>query len=360
MVWFRSMEVEGRLASRIRNATAAVLGELSAARPTVRAHTGRAELAPVFDVVVAMGKTRHPFRAGWAGTGWRPEVERLLRVAPQLQVVYAERLSEDAKAWLVDRHIGWVDEDGAARISLPTGLLVLRDPREITKPAVVEDRWTKTMLAAAEAILAGVPPTVAEVEQAARISRGATANALDRLEKRGVLERPDARRGRGVSRRVADIDALIDEYAEAAGGFRAKQKVILLHRLWKDPLVAIESEIGPALRNDGATWAISGAAASTLLAPYLGDVTTIDLYVDAALFTARDRLSAVLGGRVVERGHRIEVRELPTSMSANGLEVGGIQLALPARVYADLLSAGGRSAEAAHHLREVRGVGPGS
>ena len=40
--------------------------------------------------------------------------------------------------------------------------------------------------------------------------------------------------------------------------------------------------------------------------------------------------------------------------------VNGVQVALPARVYADLNAAGGRLAEAAHHFREVRGVGPGS
>jgi hypothetical protein len=105
---------------------------------------------------------------------------------------------------------------------------------------------------------------------------------------------------------------------------------------------------------------VSGAAASTLLAPYLSDVTVVELYVDRSLLIARDRLASVLGGRVVEKGHRIEVRELPTSMSARGPKIESVQVALPARVYADLMASGGRAAEAANHLREVRGVGPGA
>jgi len=71
-------------------------------------------------------------------------------------------------------------------------------------------------------------------------------------------------------------------------------------------------------------------------------------------------LADVLGGRVVDRGQLIEVRSLPTSMSAKGPVVSGIHLALPARVYADLKAVGGRSAEAAHHLRETVDVGPHS
>jgi hypothetical protein len=135
--------------------------------------------------------------------------------------------------------------------------------------------------------------------------------------------------------------------------------VVRVHRLWANPLDVLDMEIGPGLTAMGVTWAVSGAAASTLLAPYLSDVTVVELYVDRSLLIARDRLASVLGGRVVEKGHRIE-RELPTSMSARGPKIGGVQVALPARVYADLIASGGRAAEAANHLREVRGVGPGS
>ncbi|HTW98163.1 MAG TPA: type IV toxin-antitoxin system AbiEi family antitoxin [Acidimicrobiales bacterium] len=222
------------------------------------------------------------------------------------------------------------------------------------------DRWTRTDLAAAEAILSGVEPTVETVERTTGFSRGAVTNTLARLERRGLLERPSPGRGRGVARRLADPDKLIDEYADAARDFRMKQRVVRLHRLWTDPLAALASEIGPAFGETGARWAVSGAAASTLLAPYLSDVNVLDLYVERDLFSNPDELGDVIGARIVDKGHRLEVRELPTPSSEAGPKIGNVQVALPARVYADLMSSGGRFAEAAHHLREVRGVGPGA
>jgi hypothetical protein len=101
---------------------------------------------------------------------------------------------------------------------------------------VAEDRWTKTMLAAVEAALAGVTPTVEAVEAATGMSRGASANALSRLERRGLLERPAPKRAPNASRRIVDVDSLIDQYCEAAGEFRKRQKVVRVHRLWANPL----------------------------------------------------------------------------------------------------------------------------
>lgn len=339
--------------SRVRTATAAVLpsGLAVAVEPRPACNL------PLFDVTVETAGARHRFTAGWAGEGWPADVERLLMLAPDVDVAYARRMSEGARTRLSDHLVGWVDEAGAASIALPSGLIVARHGRAVEPHPSTEDRWTPTMLAATEAVLAGTAPTVEAVEAAVGMSRGASANALARLEGRGLLARPGPQRGRGVSRRIVDIDALVDEYATAAAGLRAKQSAVLVHRLWSDPLETVATEIGPSLSSEGATWAVTGAAGSTLLAPYLGEITVVELYVDRDLFASPDRLGALLGGRVVEKGHRIEVRELPTPMSAKGPVVAGIQVALPARVYADLMAQGGRFAEAGHHLREVRGVG---
>jgi hypothetical protein len=348
------MEDKAGLRARVRNATKAALS------PDIRVEVrSRPQSSvPTFDITVRTGSIEHRFAGGWAGKGWPADVQRLLMMAPDVDVVYGERLSEGARAWLIERGVGWVDEAGHALISRPSGLLVSKEPKEVRAPAPTQDRWTHSMLTAAEAIFAGISPTVEAVETATGISRGTAANALARLERRGHLERPGQKRGPGASRQLANLAAFIDDYADAAGRFRAKQKVILIHRLRGDPLEALTVAIVPALSTEGTAWAVTGAAASTLLAPYLSDVTVLDLYVDSELFAAREHLANILGGRVVDKGHVIEVRELPTSMSAKGPKVGGIQVALPARVYADLMAAGGRLAEAAQHLREERGVGP--
>jgi hypothetical protein len=350
------MERRDGVRGRVRWATLAVLPEGLEVEVVPRSVTGVAS----FDITVQAGRAVHRFVAGWAGAGWPADVQTLVGVAPDVDVVFARNLSDGARSWLSERRIGWVDETGRASLLLGSGLVIVREPEATDQPRVVGDHWTHTMLAAVEAVLAGVPPTVEAVEAAAGMSRGASANALSRLENRGLLERPARKRGPNASRQVVDMEALIDQYAAVAVEFRNRQQVVRVHRLWTDPLDALDIEIGPALTATGVTWAVTGAAASTLLAPYLSDVTVVELYVDRSLLRTRDRLASILGGRVVERGQRIEVRELPTSMSATGPKIGGVQVALPARVYADLMASGGRAAEAAHHLREVRGVGPGS
>jgi hypothetical protein len=68
------------------------------------------------------------------------------------------------------------------------------------------------------------------------------------------------------------------------------------------PIQALRSEIAGALNLEGIGWAVYCPAASTLLAPYLTEVTTLDLYVDDAACANAERLAAVLGARRVDRG----------------------------------------------------------
>ena len=220
-------------------------------------------------------------------------------------------------------------------------------------PPESSSRWSRSTLAVAEAALSGIAPTVENIENTTGLSRNATATGLARLERLGLLERPEASRGPRSGRRIVNPGALLDSYAAAAAEQRSKQSTLHAHRLWiGDPVGTLRTEIAPALSDSNHRWAVTGAAASLLIAPYLTEVTTLDLYVDPDLMADPARLALRLGARIVERGHVIEVRELPTLMSARGPVIDGIQVALPVRVYADLLTAGGRWAEAAQHLRE--------
>ena len=310
-------------------------------------------------MTVTAGWGRHRFLAGWAGDGWPADVDRLLAQAPKLDVVVARRLSEGGRARLADRRIGWVDESGEANMVLPSGLVVVREASEEEPAESMSDQWNQSMLTVAEAILAGVNPTVEAVEAETGLSRGASANALSRFEARGRLGRPGPKRGHGSGRQILDMENFIDDYVIAARDFRRRQRVRKLHRLMADPLYVLRDEMGPVLRSIGAKWAVTGAAASMLLAPYLTGFTVLELYVDRNHFDSTD-LPRYLESREVSKGHVIEVRELPTPMSLRGPEIDLVQVALPARVYADLNAAGGRLAEAGQHLREVRGVGPGA
>jgi Transcriptional regulator, AbiEi antitoxin, Type IV TA system len=347
------MVASDQLTTRVRR-------DLAAALPhglTVDVSPRQKANAAAFDVTISAGTTKHRFRAGWAGEGWPADVEQLALLVPGLEVVVASKLSEGARKWLKEEGLGWVDEVGHAEILRPSGLVISREPNQVRPRSEQTPRWTRSTLSVAEAALSGVEPTVESIEKATGVSRHATATSLARLERLGYLDRPQALRGPTSGRRIADMNAFLDAYAAAAAERRSKQSVVLVHRLWKDPLDALRSEIAPALGTNNVRWAVTGIAASLMLAPYISDVTTLELYVDAELKSDKSYLASLLGGRVVEKGQRIEVRELPTSMSDKGPVVDGVHVALPVRVYADLVAAGGRSAEAAHHLRETLNVG---
>jgi len=323
----------------------------------VEIEPGTTKSVPTFDLYIHVGDGLHRFLAGWAGEGWPADVERLVAAAPQVEIVFGKQLSRGAKEWLSNHHRGWVDESGDANVNLRTGLIIMRDGRTRLLNTEGPVRWTQTMIAAAEAIFAGVPPTVEAIEQATGISRGASNNALARLETLLLLDRPETSRGSRSARRVVDSDNFLDQYASAAASLARKKRVIRFHRLWKDPLDALQTEIAPALNRNSSSWAVTGAAASVLVAPFLSEFTVVELYVDDDLFSNRDGLAETVGGKVVERGYLMEIRALPTRLSADGPIVHGIRIALLARVYADLLAVGGRSSEAARFLREQADVG---
>jgi hypothetical protein len=318
----------------------------------------RQAAGPAFDVTVPAGTAKHRFIVGWAGEGWPSDVERLVQLVPNIDVVAATHLSSGARDRLRQEGLGWADEAGHADIALKSGLVIFRQQSDVRKNREPPMRWSRSTLAVAEAALSGIVPTVESIEQATGLSRHATANALSRLENRGFLERPRALRGPQSARRIINISTFLDGYAKAAAEQRQKQSPVLLHRLWnRDPLETLAVEIGPKLTTAGASWAVTGAAASVLLAPYLTDVTILELFIDAETMSDRTRLTTLLDGKIVEKGHRIEIREVPTSMAVKGPVIDGIQVALPVRVYADLRAVGGRSAEAAQHLRETLDVG---
>ncbi len=315
-----------------------------------------------FEVTVQAGATDHRFLAGWAGEGWPGDVKEMVGLAPGVEVALAANLSDGARDWLARRGIGWADEAGHAEIVRPSGLLISREPgSQPSRAAQSSTRWSRSTLAAAEAALSGTVPTVEKIEKATGLSRNSTATALHKLERLGFLQRPRALRGPMSGRQLANAEALLAAYVDASADQRSKSPKLLVHRLWVgDALETLRTEIAPALNATKAKWATTGVAASILLAPYLSDVTTLGIYVDMDLFSDKASLAPRLGGRIVERGQVIEVRPLPTPTTATGPVVEGIHIALPVRVYADLLCSGGRAAEAAQHLKEVRRIGSGT
>lgn len=341
---------------RIRRVFLRLLPERSAESLEVRSDARRGP-EPIFKVAFTLDGMRRGLRVAWAGEGWPRDVERTLALAPALDVVTAHRLSPGAIALLSRREVGYADETGRAEI-VGSGLLISRDsllaPADAAVPAV---RWSTSVLSVTEALLADVRPTVDAMRDATGYSTGAMVNALNDLEAKGLLARPEAVRGPRSARRVVDIRRLLDVYAAAAGVHRAGLPVLRLARLWRDPLAALSEEIGPALDRRGIGWAATGAAAAALVAPYLTDFRVVELYVTEDHFSSVDVLNQALDTRGAERGHRVEVRPFPTPTATATSRVGPVEVVPTPRLYADLRALSGRFAEAAEHLREVTHLG---
>lgn len=296
--------------------------------------------------VVSIDRTT--LRAAWIGKGWLGDLRSLLALAPSgLEIVVAQRMSPGAREEAREASLGWVDESGAAEISLP-GLVVSRTGRQAQK-VDAPPRWTPSVIGTAEALLLGTRATVAEVERTTALSTGAATKALATLTELGLL-RADAARGRDSAREIADRKALLDAYAEAATA--ATRPLHLRVGLLGDLLAEVVS-LGREWDANGVSWAATGAAAASALAPYLGEVNAVDVYVDAPTPATLDALAEASDLRPIEGG-RLVLRPFPTPVTQRlSALAGNLRVAPWPRVYTDLRETGVRGEEAAEHLVEV-------
>lgn len=290
--------------------------------------------------------------AKWIGEGWLGDALAALGASASTpDLLVARRMSPGARSAAADAGVGWLDESGAAEIARP-GLVISRSGRreaKVTRPP----RWNASVIGTAEALLIGTRATVAEVHDRTGLSAGSATQALAVLTSLGLLT-AQAARGRASARQVKDHALLLEAYADAA---IARTPALSLRvgtsgRDLMDELARL-SKIWDA---EGAEWAATGAAAASVLGPYLGEVSGIDVFVDAPTPASLDALAARSELRPIEGG-RILLRPFPTPVTKRLCGVGsGLRVAPWPRVYADVRVTGVRGEEAAEHLREVVGL----
>jgi hypothetical protein len=291
----------------------------------------------------------HPVEVKWVGDGSLGEVRRRIaswRAHPD--VVVGRRLSPGAREFLSEAGIGWVDETGAAEIAL--GSIIVsrtgRPPEKMDRPA----HWTPAVLGVAEALLCGTRATVSEAQAATGLSSGSCTHALRVLTDLGLL-RAQAERGRASGRDVVDRDLLLSTYASAAQALRSPTS-LPVGVTWRDPVDGLTT-VGNHWDKAELDWAATGAVASAVVAPFLANVPTAEVYVDADTIVGLEAVAADAGLRPIEGG-RLTLRPFPTvAVRYLAEEIEGLRVAPWPRVYADLLSVGVRGEEAAEHLREV-------
>lgn len=299
----------------------------------------------------------HELEIKWAGDGDLRHVRRTLEGRPDTSrlIVVARRLSPGARELLSQRGAGWADETGAAEIAIGT-IVVSRTGRPEQRD-FRQRRWTRSAFAVAEAVLVGTRPTVSDVAEATGLSSGSCTNALRFLTDQGLLE-ANAARGRGSARQVPDPEGLLDQYVAAVEQERSSVRLALATN--SRDIIGDLLDTGRQWDAAGVAWAATGAAAASVIGPYLTSVNTSEVYVAADTSAGLESIAAKAGLRPIEGG-RMTLRPFPTaSVRRLAGVIQGLRVAPWPRVYVDLRGSGVRGEEAAEHLLEVvhaRGAG---
>jgi hypothetical protein len=287
-------------------------------------------------------------RLRWLPVGWPRQLAEALKIKPRPDVVAARQLSPGARALADRERVGWVDESGAAEISVGT-ILISRTG----SPAVPLDSnvgWRRATLAVCEVVLTGCSATVSAVVAETGLATSTVADALKFLAAQGFLT-GDADRGPQSRRHVVDRDGLLDAYAAAAERLRSPVS-IRAGALWRDPLADV-AESGRFWDEAGIEWAVTSALSAAVWAPVMTEVTPMEVYVSGKTPGDLRRALFAVGLKEIEGG-RLQLRPFPTPAGARvTTEIGrGLRSVLWPRAYADLRTAGVRGEDAAEHLRE--------
>lgn len=329
------------------------------------------DLHPTWDegvVRVAYEGREWMLRPVWVGEGLPADAKRVRNEIAHgdgahpnaIPVVTARRVSPGAREILDSQHLSWADASGRAEIVIPGHVYIARlEP--IRADAGRSFRWSAAADAIAETLLAWrtkhdggeamLVDKVALVAEAADVSVAHAARILRHFDEQGYTTKVGAERGSSATREFRDPGRMLSDWAGHYAASGEPGRVTEFHVPWRDPGESI-SVLLDAL--DGQEWALTGEAAADRIAPHLTSISTVDVYVpERQLAAARSRLSQHPDVTEVESGGRIRMHLADPYVFTLAQEVRGVRTVAPVRLYADLLRARGRSAEAGEYLREL-------
>jgi len=300
--------------------------------------------------VRVVARARLDAAAAWAVVGERAAGER----APL--VVVAQTSTASARRILAEHEIGVVDGAGAARIALP-GLIVHIEPvpgaSRSSDRAARQARLAGRSSLIGQALLLWSDETwqVQGLAQRCGVSKALVSTLLRRLEEDGIVTSHGAgpNKLRRLERPAALLDLLAEEHqdrgVESIAGYRFSQSPAQL-----------AGSVAHALGRENVRYALTGFAASELIAPLVTSVPEVAVWVGGAR-PLREMLTDV-GGEPVDVGANLIMRRArDDGPLAFAVERDGVMLANPVRIYLDLVGDPRRGAEQAEHVRrEVLGL----
>ena len=289
-------------------------------------------------------------RVEWMSHAWLSAVERILARPDRPDIIVGQRVSPASREALAQAGIGWVEMSGDAEIA--TDFLVVSRTGKPRLRREVNGGWTSAVVGVAEAVLAGVKPTVSATHEATGLSVGACTKALRVLTDMHHMA-AGASRGRQSGREMTDRDALLDAYVAAVHG-RESSDSLSVGVAWRDPVEGL-AELGARWDEAGVAWVATGLVAAAVVAPLVTSVGTADVYVAGSTVAELEAAASAAGLRPIEGG-RLILSPLPTQATlALSTVVDGVRVAPWPRLVADLRRSGVRGEEAAEHVMEVVG-----
>lgn len=279
-----------------------------------------------------------------AATAWQVVREARSRAGLPVLMIAGETTA-DARQILEQHGVGLVDGLGNAHVELP-GLLIHQAggrPGQRARPARLEGKAG----VCAQALLEhqGRRWQVREMAEVAGVSLGLAHRVLARLEAEGVVVAEGT--GRDRVRRVADPTALLDLWAEENTYRPVRTRGYLLAQGHRQLI----GELGPGLERHGIKYALTGAAAASLVAPFVTAVPVTEVWVMAT--AAPGGIVDAAGADPVADGHNVVFLQAKDDTPlAFREQAAGLWVASRFRVYADLRRDPRRGREQADHLRQ--------
>lgn len=269
----------------------------------------------------------------------------------EVPIVAAKSISKAARSLLEENGIGYFISGGSFHLSTNEAFIHIDRPtpkRAVKKESAVFRGRRSDILR----VLLGNQGRwfgVNEIAELANTAPSTASEALSLLEKKEWLDTRGA--GPNKERALRDASLVLDEWKDELKRCPPLQRQQFFVRV-KSNAELCEKLFSYAERN-AATLALTSQTAADFYAPHL--TSTPQIYCRAVPGAAFKDVIQDLGATPVKDGGNLIV--FPTKSTGMFLMSethNGITFVSPLQTYLDLLQTGGRSAEAAEHLREVR------
>ena len=303
------------------------------------------------DVVIKFGGERRAVALEFkhranAATAW--QIVRGAEARPDAALVLVARESTvEARAILKRHGIAMVDGVGNAHIELPGLFLhVERSSRGRAPTKVRPPRLSGKAGVIVQALLLH-PDRAWHIDDLAKeteVSPALAHRVLTRLSAENIMETEG--KGPARLRRLANFNALLDLWAEEEKGRPARTRGFVLAQSPRQLMEKVTRELQKAQFDH----ALTGAAAATLVAPFVTAVPVVELWVTA--LAGPDELHARLGSDPVSEGANvILLQQKDDTPLAFRESLNGIWISNRFRIYVDLLKDPRRGREQAQRLR---------